>query len=120
VPDRYEILFRPEIEEDLRPLGRLHQKRALSAIEDRLAAHPAQYGKPLGGNLAGLRRIRTGDFRIAYQVKGSQVIIWAIMHRNAIYTELVQRFSRRSLAPSGIFSGAAPYDWRWNSPDSVY
>ena len=92
MPERYEIFFRPEVEGDLRPIGRLHQKRALSAIEDRLSLHPEQYGKPLGGNLAGLRRIRTGDFRIAYQVKGGQVIIWAIMHRKGIYSELVRRF----------------------------
>ncbi len=91
MPEQYKTLFRPEVEGDLRPIGRLHQKRALSAIEDRLRGHPEQYGKPLGGNLAGLRRIRIGDFRIAYQVKGGQVIIWAILHRKAIYTELVRR-----------------------------
>jgi mRNA interferase RelE/StbE len=94
VPDRYGIFFRPEVGDDLRPIGRLHQKRALSAIEDRLSTHPDRYGKPLGGNLAGLRRIRVGDFRIAYQVKGAQVIVWAIMHRKEIYAELVRRFSR--------------------------
>ena len=90
--ERYEVLFRPEVEGDLRPIGRLHQKRALTAIEDRLSSHPDQYGKPLGGNLVGLRRIRVGDFRIAYQVKGDQVVIWAILHRKAIYAELVRRF----------------------------
>ena len=94
MPDRYGIFFRPEVEDDLRPIGRLHQKRALSAIEDRLSAHPDRYGKPLGGDLAGLRRIRVGDFRIAYQVKGPQVIVWAIMHRKDIYAELGRRFSR--------------------------
>lgn len=95
MPERYEILFRQEVEGDLRPIGKLHQKRALSAIEARLSIHPDQYGKPLGGNLAGLRRIRVGDFRIAYQVKGVQVIIWAIMHRKGIYGELVRRFLGR-------------------------
>lgn len=95
MPERYDILFRQEVEDDLRPIGRLHQKRALSAIEERLSGHPEQYGKPLGGKLAGLRRIRVGDFRIAYQVKGAQVIIWAIMHRKGIYSELVKRFLGR-------------------------
>ncbi|HXT00638.1 MAG TPA: type II toxin-antitoxin system RelE/ParE family toxin [Elusimicrobiota bacterium] len=94
MPERFEILFRPEVERDLRPIGRLHQRRILSAIESRLALEPVRYGKPLGGSLAGLRRIRVGDFRIAYQVKGGQVIVWAIVHRKEIYAELARRFSR--------------------------
>jgi mRNA interferase RelE/StbE len=94
VPDRYGIFFRPEVEDDLRPIGRLHQKRVLAAIESRLAVQPVRYGKPLGGTLAGLRRIRVGDFRIAYQVKGAQVVVWAVMRRKEIYAELARRFSR--------------------------
>jgi mRNA interferase RelE/StbE len=94
VPDRYEIFFRPEIESDLRPLGRLHQKRILAAVESRLAVQPARYGKPLGGELAGLRRIRVGDFRIAYQVTGDRVVVWAVLHRKAIYAELARRLAR--------------------------
>lgn len=89
--DGYEILFRPEVEDDLRTIDRAQRKRALAAIEERLTSHPEQYGKPLGGNLAGLRRIRFGDFRVAYQVKGGQVVIWAILNRKDIYAELVRR-----------------------------
>lgn len=95
MPEAYTILFRPEVEDDLRSIGRPHQKHALTAIEERLSSHPDQYGKPLGGNLAGLRRIRFGDFRIAYQVKGGRVIIWAILHRKDIYSELVRRLLGR-------------------------
>lgn len=94
MPDAYGIFFRPEVEEDLRPIGRLHQKRILSAIESRLATQPVRYGKPLGGTMAGLRRIRVGDFRIAYQVEGSRVIVWAVKHRKEIYAELARRFAR--------------------------
>lgn len=89
--DGYEILFRPEVEDDLMVIDRVHRKRALDAIEARLSSHPEQYGKPLGGNLAGLRRIRFGDFRVAYQVKGGQVVIWAVLNRKDIYAELVRR-----------------------------
>lgn len=89
--ENYEILFRPEVEDDLRAIGAAQQKRALAAIEERLSSHPDQYGKPLGGNLAGLRRIRFGDHRIAYQVKGRQVVVWAILNRKDIYAELVRR-----------------------------
>lgn len=93
--DGYEILFRPEVEDDLKAIGGAQQKRALAAIEERLSSNPEQYGKPLGGNLAGLRRIRFGDHRIAYQVKGRQVVIWAVLNRKDIYTELVRRVMGR-------------------------
>lgn len=94
MPEPYEIVFRPEVEDDLRPLGKLLQRRVLSAMDDRLATEPHEYGKPLGGNLAGLRRIRVGDLRVAYQVKGHRVVVWAVMHRKAVYGELVRRFLR--------------------------
>jgi len=50
-----------------------------------------QYGKPLGGALQGLRRIRTGDVRVAYQVQPGRVVIWAVKHRKDIYRELERR-----------------------------
>lgn len=92
MPERYTILFRPEVEDDLRSIGKFHQNRALTAIENRLSSHPDRYGKPLGGMLAGLRRVRVGDFRIAYQVKGDQIVIWAIIHRKEVYAALAKRF----------------------------
>ena len=93
--ERRVILFRDEIAGDLRPLGRLHRDRILTAIEERLALEPERYGKPLGGNLAGLRRVRVGDYRIVYQVKGAQVVVWAVLHRKTVYAEIVKRFFRR-------------------------
>ena len=89
--DAFEILFRPEVEDDLRALDRRLQKRILAALRTRLSDHPHQYGTPLGGKLAGLRRIRTGDYRIAYQIKAKQVVIWAVIHRKDIYAELERR-----------------------------
>ena len=92
MPERRAILFRPEVEQDLRAIGRVNQERVLSAIEARLSVHPESYGKPLGGRLAGLRRVRVGDYRIAYQVKGAQVLIWAVLHRQDVYAEVTRRF----------------------------
>lgn len=90
----FSILFRPEIEEDLKAFGRRDQKRVLRAIRERLSFHPDRYGKPLGGPLKGLRRIRVGDYRIAYQVQEAHVIVWAVKHRKDIYQELKRRFAR--------------------------
>ncbi len=92
---RYEVLFRPENESDLKPLGRGDRNRLFGAIEERLTVDPESYGKPLRGPLARLRRIRVGDFRIAYQVREKGIVIWAVRHRKDIYSELERRFSRR-------------------------
>jgi mRNA interferase RelE/StbE len=90
--ERLEILFRPEVEEDLRAFGKKERQRLLGVIRDRLGTHPEHYGKPLGGALRGLRRVRTGDVRIAYQVQRRRVIIiWAVKHRKDIYRELERR-----------------------------
>jgi len=91
MPDGYAISLRSEVEDDLRPIGRLHRRRVLDAIEERLTSHPDQYGKPLGGRLSGLRRVRVGDFRIVYQIKDDQVIVWAAIHRKNVYIELAKR-----------------------------
>ncbi|MBI5630112.1 MAG: type II toxin-antitoxin system RelE/ParE family toxin [Elusimicrobia bacterium] len=87
----YRILFRAEIEDDLRPIPGNLRARILDGISKRLAEHPDLYGKPLGGTLSGLRRIRTGDYRIVYQVKGYSVIIWAVRHRKDVYREMETR-----------------------------
>ncbi len=81
----YEVLTRPEVEDDLQRLSRENQSRVLEVIRQRLATSPHLYGKPLSGTLAGLRRVRTGEYRIAYQIQGRRVIVWAVKHRKDIY-----------------------------------
>lgn len=92
----YEVLTRPEVEGDLRQLSKERQTRVLEAIRQRLVTSPHLYGKPLGGALAGLRRIRVGDDRVAYQIQGRRVIVWAVKHRKDIYDELEQRRRKSS------------------------
>ena len=41
--------------------------------------------KPLRGNLAGLYRLRTGDFRMQFRVVDSVVVIEQIGHRDGFY-----------------------------------
>ena len=94
--DPFTVLFRPEIEFDLRPLSSSLRRKLLRIIQERLAANPLSYGKPLGSPLAGLRRVRTGDYRIAYQVRGDTVVVWAIRHRKDIYSHLDQRWRKQA------------------------
>lgn len=43
--------------------------------------------KPLRGSLAGHLRIRTGDYRVQFHVKGDTVVIEKVGHRDRFYEE---------------------------------
>ena len=92
--ERHEIVYRDEIASDLGGLGGRLLKRVLDAIENRLSSSPELYGKPLSHELKGLRRIRVGDLRVAYQATDRKVVIWAVLHRKKIYAELAKRLLR--------------------------
>ena len=77
----WDVIYHPEVTEDLDQLGSTAANRILDVIEERIAnGEPDKSGKPLRGSLAGCRRIRTGDTRIVYRVNGRkiQVLIVAV------------------------------------------
>ena len=57
------------------------------AIEEKLMIDPLKFGLPLRRNLAGLFKLRVGNFRIIYQIKEKEVIVLvvAIGHRRMVY-----------------------------------
>lgn len=57
------------------------------AIEERLTVDPVGFGKPLRYSLKGFRRLRVGDYRVIYKIKGKIVLISAIKHRKDIYED---------------------------------
>ncbi len=92
------VQYRPEVEDDLRSLGRDTARRALNVIEKRIKnGEPDKSGKALRGDLAGCRRIRTGDIRIVYEVFHGEVRILVIAvgpRRNSeIYSHAKKRVS---------------------------
>lgn len=44
-------------------------------------------GKPLRGDLAGSYRIRTGDYRVQFRVRGDTVVVEKVGHRDGFYDE---------------------------------
>lgn len=90
--ETFEVIYREDVEEDLSALDLPVRRRLMDAVETRLSVSPVLYGKPLGGPLAGLRRIRVGDYRIGYQIKGRNVVIWAVQHRKIVYSILTRRW----------------------------
>ena len=61
-------------------------KSRVVTIIERLADWPKVSGaKPLRADLVGHYRIRTGDYRLQFRVKGEEVIIERIGHRDRFY-----------------------------------
>lgn len=88
----FRIEFLEEAAKDWLDLDRSVRIKLQGAI-DRLKLHPQQYGRPLGGPLHGLRRIRSGDFRIVYRIVESprRVEIGVVCHRKDVYKIALQR-----------------------------
>lgn len=93
----FEVVYLPEVlDDDVSEIPRNLYDRIARAILDRLAVAPTRYGRRLGRSLAGLWRIRVGDYRVAYTVneKARRVTVWAVRHRKNIYRTLGTRWKR--------------------------
>lgn len=92
----WSVVYHPEVEQDLLSLGRAEARAVLKVIDERIAnGEPEKLGKPLAGDLAGCRRMRTGQVRIVYRVDGGriEVLIIAVGMRrdNEVYDSAVSR-----------------------------
>ncbi|MBK5276878.1 MAG: type II toxin-antitoxin system RelE/ParE family toxin [Desulfuromonadales bacterium] len=86
----WRVIYHHEVADDLEELGTYQARAVLKTIETRIrAGEPEKTGKPLVGELAGCRRIRTGDVRIVYRVHAEivEVLIVAVGPRrnNEVY-----------------------------------
>lgn len=82
----YEIAITPE---GLRHLNRLPEKvrqAALETIFGPTAENPQRRGKPLVGELEGLRSARRGDYRVIYEILEDEIVlIHRVHHRRDAY-----------------------------------
>jgi mRNA interferase RelE/StbE len=63
------------------------QARIKKAIEQRLGTAPYQYGERLRRSLIGLWKLRVGDCRIVYEIKGQKITIWLIAFRKLDHSD---------------------------------
>jgi mRNA interferase RelE/StbE len=88
----WKVTFHPDVvEKDLPSLSREVQETLLLAIDKKLYCYPEKFGKPLSAGLAGYRKLRVGDYRVVYELKGREVIILVIAHRREVYDEATHR-----------------------------
>lgn len=83
----YQLKITPE---GARSLDRLPEKvrpAVAATISGPLAENPQRLGKPLLGQLEGLRVARRGDYRIIYEIDDEEqlVIVHRVQHRRDIY-----------------------------------
>jgi mRNA-degrading endonuclease RelE of RelBE toxin-antitoxin system len=72
----------------LEDLGRLPAEivARVEKLFARLEHWPEVSGKKaLSGNLAGLWRLRTGDYRVQFRVQGENVVVEKVAHRDGFY-----------------------------------
>jgi mRNA interferase RelE/StbE len=82
-----DVRLTAEAQERFAALPRTIQARVTRLLE-RLAQWPTVSGaKPLRGDLAGTYRLRTGDYRLQFHVKGETVFVKKIAHRDGFYED---------------------------------
>jgi mRNA interferase RelE/StbE len=86
---QWEIEYTKSAAEEIAELDGAVKKIIKRAIEEKLMVDPLKFGLPLRRNLAGLFKLRVGNYRIVYQVKNKEVIVLivAIGHRRNVYEE---------------------------------
>ncbi len=79
----WRVIYHDDVKADLADLGNSRAQKVLKVIEERIMyGEPNKSGKPLAGNLAGYRRIRTGDTRIIYRVLELKIEVFIIAAGN--------------------------------------
>jgi mRNA interferase RelE/StbE len=83
----YQLVFHPEVANDLRQLDGATRKRVLKRCQW-LAEHVVEIAhEPLRGQWAGTYKLRVGDYRAVYTLDHDleRVVIHAVGHRREIY-----------------------------------
>ena len=75
---KWEVIYHPEVEDDLISVGHGAARRIVRAIDRKLTIEPLKFGDPLSGNLGMFRKLRIGDYRVVYQVIEKKVIVYVL------------------------------------------
>ncbi|MBA3535114.1 MAG: type II toxin-antitoxin system RelE/ParE family toxin [Tatlockia sp.] len=85
----WKIEFDADVEKDLKKLGHTAQKQIIKFLREKIlpATDPRSFGKPLSGDLSGIWRYRTGDYRILAQIEDNNfiIVVLHVGHRKKVY-----------------------------------
>lgn len=83
----WKLKIRQSVLKDLRVLPKDDRGRAALAVLE-LATDPQPHGVEKLKGYTHTYRIRTGDYRIVYEIGGEDVTIIAVRHRKDVYRDL--------------------------------
>ena len=75
---KWTIRYHPDVKEDLECVGSSSARRIMRTIDVKLTKAPMQFGAPLSGKLSAFRKLRIGDYRVVYQVRDQQVMVFVL------------------------------------------
>jgi len=88
----FNVTYHQDVKDiDLPKINKDIKLRIKKAIEERLMTDPSKYGEPLRKSLKGYWKLRVGDYRVVYEIEGSNVIVLAIIHRKEVYKDVKSR-----------------------------
>ena len=80
---KFEVRFTPRFLKNIKGLDRAVQVQVVREI-DVLRTRP-YIGKPLRGEWKDVFSLRIGNYRVLYQVRGSEVLLLTVRHRKHVY-----------------------------------
>ena len=83
-------------EEDFRKIDKPDQQKIIKTIRKKLTRDPEGFGAPLRGDLNGLWKLRVGQYRVVYQIKKKEILVYVVkvgFRRNEeVYREVLKRY----------------------------
>ena len=73
---------------DLKEIDERNKASIRKAIEERPAIQPEKFAKPLQRSLKGYWRLRVGEYRNVFKIKGDTILIFGGHKRKKIYQQL--------------------------------
>jgi mRNA interferase RelE/StbE len=87
----WKVIYHHGVRKDLNDLGNSRAQKVLRVIDERIEnGEPDKSGKSLSGELAGYRRIRTGDIRIVYRIVNQSIEVFIVAVGNRRDDEVYQ------------------------------
>ena len=80
----YEVIFTQRAERDFKSIDREMQNRITTRLKE-YSKEPLKYARKLINPKIGTYRFRIGDYRVVFDIEGSDLVILRVGHRSEIY-----------------------------------
>jgi mRNA interferase RelE/StbE len=87
-----ELVFK----EDFRKIDKADQQKIIKAIRKKLTRDPEGFGAPLRGGLKRLWKLRVGQYRVVYEIKKNEILVYVVKvgfrRDEEVYREVMKRY----------------------------